>query len=235
MPTPHHPNTRLCSFTKVDGHRCGSPAWQEFTHCWHHHGLQERFAEQKVTIPPLDDQNAIQVAIMDVVNGLLSGRLDRGNAYTALYGIHIARTNLKGLSLVKLSPDEADEQRAAAEELLAREIATLRDKERAKAEVRAQTMAVARLQLDAARAQAAAAREKERAQEAAASRQDSDDSDQSLAEYLLRCLSEDSNDQQQAEMNEVLIHHGKKPLGTRSAHAPGRNVHNLDTQDRDAG
>ena len=61
---------------------------------------------------------------MDIVNGLLSGRLDRANAYTALYGLQIARNNLKGLTLVPPTPD-----------IIAAQL------EAARAEARAQTIA----------------------------------------------------------------------------------------------
>lgn len=196
MSTPPHPNTRHCSYIKVDGNRCGSPAWQESTHCWHHHGLKERFSEKKVSIPPLDDQNSVQVAIMDIVNGLLSGRLDRANAYTALYGLQIARNNLKGLTLVPPTPDIFAAQLEAA-----------------RAEARAQAIAEFTKEQD----KKAARRHQEENED--------DDSDQSLAEYLLRCLSEDSDPQQQAEIGEVLVHHGKKPLAMQPS----------DSQDRDIG
>ena len=222
---PIHQNAKQCAYTKVNGHRCGGPAKAPSDFCFHHEGLKDRFGKEKVTVPPLDDQNAIQVAIMDVINGLLSKRLERADAYTVLYGIQIARANLRGLTLVQLSSDEAAEQLVYAEVLAARQLATIRATERAKAEARAQTMTVARLQLDGALAQAAASREKEREKEAAARRKEDDDSDQSLAEYLLRCLSEDSNQQQQSEINEVLIHHGKKPLTAKPS----------ETQDRDTG
>jgi hypothetical protein len=62
---------------KRDGNRCGGPAKDPSDYCYHHQGLKDRFNLQKVTVPPLDDQNAIQVAIMDVVNGLLSNRVAR--------------------------------------------------------------------------------------------------------------------------------------------------------------
>jgi hypothetical protein len=117
-----HPNVRYCSYTKVDGHRCGSPAWQTFDHCWHHHGLKERFRNQQLSFPPLDDQNSVQVAIMDILNGMLSGRLNRADAYTMLYGISVARHNLKGLTLVPPSPDVISEQIAAAVEQAKAEI-----------------------------------------------------------------------------------------------------------------
>ena len=109
-----HPNARQCAYIKVDGIQCGSPAWQENRHCHHHHGLKQRFEEKKISIPPLDDANSVQVAVMDVLNGLLRGTVTRPDAYTLLYGIQVAKSNLKGITLVPPSPDLIAEAIAAA-------------------------------------------------------------------------------------------------------------------------
>lgn len=121
---PIHPNAPQCTYTKVDGVRCGGPAKDGGPHCHHHAGLKERFGNKEMSIPPLDDQNAIQVALMDVIHGLLSKRIDRGDAYTVLYAIQIAKSNLKGLTLVPPSPDQiaayiAEQVAAAKAELKA--------------------------------------------------------------------------------------------------------------------
>lgn len=111
---PIHPNAKQCTHTKVDGVRCGGPAKDDTDFCFHHQGLRERFDRKEVSVPALDDQNAIQVALMDVINALLAKRLSRGDAYTVLYALQIARANLKGLTLVPPSPDIVAEMVAAA-------------------------------------------------------------------------------------------------------------------------
>jgi hypothetical protein len=99
MSTPAHFNTRTCAYIKVTGSRCGSPAWQTSEHCWHHHGLYTRFKAKNFTFPALDDANAIQVAVMDVINALLTKTIERADAYALISALWLARNNLKDTSL----------------------------------------------------------------------------------------------------------------------------------------
>ena len=103
---PQHPNTRLCAYTKVDGKQCGAPAWEDFDKCWHHHGLKSRFEAQQFRIPALDDANAVQVATMDVINALITRRIDRSDAYALFYGLYLAKSNLKGTTLSPPTPND---------------------------------------------------------------------------------------------------------------------------------
>lgn len=138
MSTPQlaHPNTRFCAYIKVDGKRCGTPAWQDFDHCWHHHGLKSRFDSQKFSIPALDDANSIQVAVMDVINALLSRRIDRADAYALFYGLYLAKSNLKGTTLCPPTPDDLAEMlekaRAEGREQGSKEALAKMERDRAK-------------------------------------------------------------------------------------------------------
>ena len=109
MSTPPHPNTRFCAYTKVDGKKCGTPAWQAFDHCWHHHGLKSRFEAKQFSLPALDDANAVQVATMDVLNALVTRRIDRADAYALFYGLYLAKSNLKGTTLSPPTPNDLAE------------------------------------------------------------------------------------------------------------------------------
>jgi hypothetical protein len=114
--TPAHPNTRLCAYTKVDGRRCGSPAWQQYEFCWHHQGLKARFDAKQFTVPALDDANAVQVAVMDVINALITRKIDRADAYALFYGLYLAKSNLKATSLSPTPvPSEPDDLNALLE------------------------------------------------------------------------------------------------------------------------
>lgn len=185
LATTLHPNARQCAYIKVDGIQCGSPAWQENRHCHHHHGLKQRFEEKKVTIPPLDDANSVQVAIMDALNGLLRGTVSRPDVYTLLYGIQVARTNLKAITLVPPSPNVIAEMIATA-------------KVEAREEARAELSKELRAEL---RAEVQADFEREHS-----------DANTSLAEYLLRSLGEEMDETGQAKVNAILAGHGKPPI-----------------------
>src|SRR3954470_15363206 len=77
-----------CVHVKSNGVRCGSPAMHNHPWCYFHDRYYNRPYED--SIPFLEDANAIQIAVMQVLDGLRSGRLDRLTAQTYLYGLRIA-------------------------------------------------------------------------------------------------------------------------------------------------
>jgi hypothetical protein len=113
---PTHPNVRRCIHTKVDGGACGAPAMKGKTHCrFHHHTnhLPARFV-----MPPLEDPNAIQVTIMEVIRALMEKRMERPIANTILYALQIAHMNLPNTSLVVRPEDQDDEEGESLVDLL---------------------------------------------------------------------------------------------------------------------
>jgi hypothetical protein len=77
-----------CVHVKSNGVRCGSPAMHAKPWCYFHDRFYNRPYED--TFPALEDANAIQIALMQVLDGLRSGRIDRLTAQTFLYGLRIA-------------------------------------------------------------------------------------------------------------------------------------------------
>lgn len=80
-----------CVHVKSNGVRCGSPAMRGLPWCYFHNRFYNRPYED--SLPALEDANAIQIAIMQVLDGLRSGRLDRLTAQTYLYALRVATLN----------------------------------------------------------------------------------------------------------------------------------------------
>jgi hypothetical protein len=92
-----------CQHLKVNGTQCGSPALRRRRRCYFHDELRverdkvlaDQFAIRRFELPPLEDANAVQVAVMKVLQWLGSGRLDPKIAGLMLYGLQTASCNLK--------------------------------------------------------------------------------------------------------------------------------------------
>ena len=82
-----------CMHVRANGVRCGSPAMRENAFCYFHDRIYNRPYEQE--FPPLEDAASIQLAIMQVLDGLRRGKLDRGVANSLLFGLQTASANLK--------------------------------------------------------------------------------------------------------------------------------------------
>lgn len=82
-----------CEHMKANGVRCGSPALRGKQFCYFHHRL--RIPKTRTQLPPLEDANAIQCAIMQIADAVLRKELDRATANTLLYALQTAAGNLK--------------------------------------------------------------------------------------------------------------------------------------------
>ncbi len=100
----YSPNIARCQHIKVNGTQCGSPALRRHQFCFFH----KRWREQHVTINPakkpskasldlpvLEDANSIQVALMQVMQLLLSGQIEHRTASLLLYGLQTASLSLR--------------------------------------------------------------------------------------------------------------------------------------------
>ena len=86
-----------CAHLKANGDRCGSPAASGKELCYFHD--QALADDRPVRLPVLEDANAIQVAVMIVMDGLYRGNLNYKKAALLLYGLQIASFNLRHLQL----------------------------------------------------------------------------------------------------------------------------------------
>jgi hypothetical protein len=99
----YHPSIHRCEHIKVNGTQCGSPAIRKNSFCYFHGRWREQhitFATTAKTVPAIDlpvleDANSIQVAIMQVLNLLLTGHIEHKTAALLLYGLQTASANLR--------------------------------------------------------------------------------------------------------------------------------------------
>ena len=118
-------STKSCTHIKVSGVRCGSPALRGEQFCYFH-----QQAHRSVRRPPfsrlhpiaiIEDEDAIQVSLMEVINGLVRNTLDVKRAALILRALHIAVKNASRVRLdsdVKRKVREIPEYAAPAEEAL---------------------------------------------------------------------------------------------------------------------
>jgi hypothetical protein len=100
-----------CQHIKVNGVQCGSPAMRERAYCYFHnecletHGAGDMrvvngagMGTVSVSLPPLEDANAIQMALMQIMRLITVGQIDSKQAGLLLYALQTASANLKHLS-----------------------------------------------------------------------------------------------------------------------------------------
>ena len=98
---------RHCDYVKPNGEFCGTPPLQGRDYChWHLScvGRRAKADKQEVTLeymvapldlPPLEDANSIQVAIMQVMDALVRRRIGPRISGQLFYALQIASSNLK--------------------------------------------------------------------------------------------------------------------------------------------
>lgn len=98
------PKVPRCHHIRVDGTRCGSPALRGQSLCYYHTELQLKLQQQKrakrnkrnaFSMPILEDATSVQAALMQTINAILDGTIDRRKGALVLYGLQTASGNLK--------------------------------------------------------------------------------------------------------------------------------------------
>jgi hypothetical protein len=92
-----------CQHVKMNGTQCGSPALRRRRHCFFHERIRRERAKiaadlsaQRIfDLPLLEDANAVQMALMKVIQMLGAGRLDHKTAGLMLYALQTASVNLR--------------------------------------------------------------------------------------------------------------------------------------------
>ncbi len=95
---------RTCEHIKSNGEFCGSPALRGRAYCYFHltwvgRRLRTQKQVMKMECPPpelpaLEDANSIQLALMQVMDALIHGRISTKISGQLLYGLQIASSNL---------------------------------------------------------------------------------------------------------------------------------------------
>jgi hypothetical protein len=106
---PLHPNVRQCTHIQVTGHRCGSPALKQEYFCYFHtrmiKGVQTRVDSEIHPIALIESAEAIQAALMHMIDAVLKGTLDNKRAHIVLKALHIAVRNSRNVRF-SLHPDD---------------------------------------------------------------------------------------------------------------------------------
>ena len=95
-------NAPRCYHVKINGVRCGSPAMRDDVYCYFHTRIHNPPIEDG--FPPLEDANAVQIAIMQVLQALVKKKMEVRVAATLLYGLQTASINLKGTRFEPYAP-----------------------------------------------------------------------------------------------------------------------------------
>lgn len=111
---PSYPVTvKRCQHIKVNGTQCGSPGLRDSKFCYYHiryhwPELQamEDNNEWRKTFPTLEDANAVQVSLANVMERLISEEIDHKTAALLLYALQTASMNLKRTSLEPQLPTQ---------------------------------------------------------------------------------------------------------------------------------
>ena len=96
--------TPRCRHIKTNGEPCRAAANRGQDLCYFHQNAQA--PEKPERLPVLEDANAIQVALMIVMDGLYRYYIPHKTAALLLYGLQIAAVNLRHLQLAPASDPE---------------------------------------------------------------------------------------------------------------------------------
>jgi hypothetical protein len=96
-------NVNRCQHVKVNGTQCGSPALRCRRLCFFHVRCQEQrtrivenqFKQARFVVPVLEDANAVQMALMQVMELLGNGQMEHKTAALMLYALQTASCNLR--------------------------------------------------------------------------------------------------------------------------------------------
>ncbi len=94
---PLNPNVKICTHIKVTGIRCGSPALRGESFCYFHERMIRGVpTPPKSRIHPmalLENEEAIQVALMETINAIVRNQIDMQRANLIIRALSIAVRN----------------------------------------------------------------------------------------------------------------------------------------------
>jgi hypothetical protein len=94
---PVNQQIRVCTYIKVNGTRCGSPALREEIFCYFHQrmirGVRTPPRSRVHPIAMLEDKESIQASLMEIINALVRNHIDVNRARLILRALYIAVRN----------------------------------------------------------------------------------------------------------------------------------------------
>lgn len=114
---------KTCHHIKANGTCCKSPALTNEDYCYFHTAQRQRMRRQRrvehkslhapLVLPLLEDAESIQIAIGDVLNALIIGRIDHKTAGLLLYGLQTAASNIRQAKFA-VAADQAESPASTA-------------------------------------------------------------------------------------------------------------------------
>ncbi|MGA2745970.1 MAG: hypothetical protein ABSE44_14835 [Candidatus Sulfotelmatobacter sp.] len=92
------PNVKTCTHIKVTGVRCGSPALRGEQFCYFHQRMLRTVTVPRSRLHPvamLENEEAIQASIMEVVNALIRGTIELRRGELILRALNAAVRNAR--------------------------------------------------------------------------------------------------------------------------------------------
>ena len=107
-------NVPRCQHIKMNGIQCGSPALRGRRQCFFHERAREQhnrivksqFRQARFVLPVLEDANAVQMALMQVMQLVAWGEIDRKVAGLLLFGLQTASANLRDVDFEPSEPTD---------------------------------------------------------------------------------------------------------------------------------
>ena len=107
---------KLCRHILTRGVQCKSPALSGKPHCFFHMRLYDQHScfrppaqtpqtATMIQFAPLEDLEAIQIALSQVIHALASGQLEHRRASVLLYGLQMASSNCRNMRSGPLPSD----------------------------------------------------------------------------------------------------------------------------------
>jgi hypothetical protein len=106
-----------CRWVKKDGTLCRSPQLKNHVYCYAHWEMMQRRA-RKISLPAVEDPNAIQLAIIEVQRCLIDHHISEKEAGLLLYSLQIAAGNVDRTTFGKARDEEMVREIADEEETI---------------------------------------------------------------------------------------------------------------------
>jgi hypothetical protein len=110
-----------CRWIRTDGTACGSPQMKKHIYCFAHRQMMEARA-LALSLPALEDANAIQVGLMRIQKAMIEGTISTKMAGLLLYSMQLAlqnvgRTTFAQVKTQELVRETVDEAQAIREDI----------------------------------------------------------------------------------------------------------------------
>jgi hypothetical protein len=97
--------TPRCRWVRQDGTSCGSPQMKKHIYCFAHWQMMEARA-LALSLPALEDANAIQIGIMRIQKALIEGTISAKTAGLLLYSMQLALQNVGRVTFGQVKTQE---------------------------------------------------------------------------------------------------------------------------------